>query len=98
MVENNNAGKFNSLSELLKHVDSEHAFHEDQSTSALNDNKYKCKWVKCSENFPKRQKHIKKQHTGQESDIFIKYLIQDQAKALVTPSKEIRWDPLVIKY
>ena len=49
-----NAGKFNSLSELLKHVDSEHAFHEDQSTSALNDKKYKCKWVKCSVEFPQK--------------------------------------------
>jgi ribosomal protein S15P/S13E len=52
-------------------------------------------------NFQKKtllQKHLRKQHTGQESDIFIKYLIQNQAKALVTPSKQMRWHPLVIKY
>jgi hypothetical protein len=52
-------------------------------------------------NAVKRQRNLgllRKQHTGQESDIFIKYLIQDQAKALVTPSKQMCWHPLVIKY
>ena len=96
-----NAGTFNSLSDLLKYVDSEHAFQEDQSASALIDKKYKCKWDKCHVEFQKKtllQNHLRKQHTGQESDIFIKYLIQDQAKALVTPSKQMRWHPLVIKY
>lgn len=96
-----NAGTFNSLSDLLKHVDSEHTFQEDQSASAPNDKKYLCKWDKCNVEFPKKtllQNHLRKQHTGQESDIFIKYLIQDQAKALVTPSKQMRWHPLVIKY
>ena len=32
-----NAATFNSLSELLKQVDSEHAVQEDQSASAPND-------------------------------------------------------------
>ena len=34
-----NAGTFNSLSALLNHVDSEHAFQQDQSASAPNDKK-----------------------------------------------------------
>ena len=75
-----NTCTFNSLSDLLKHVDSEHAFQEDQSASAPIDKKYKCKWDKCNVGFPKKillQKQIRKQHPGQESDIFIKYLIQD---------------------
>ena len=34
-----NTCTFNSLSELLKHVDSEHDFKEDRSAPAPNDNK-----------------------------------------------------------
>jgi hypothetical protein len=44
------------------------------------------------------QKHQRKQHTGEESAILIKYLIQDQAKAPVIPSEQMRWHSLVIKY
>ena len=58
--------------ELLKHFVSEHAFQEDQGESAPNDNK--CKWDKCNVEFLQKkillQKHLIKQHTGQESDIF----------------------------
>jgi hypothetical protein len=58
---------------LLKHVDSEHAFHADQSASALNDKKYKC-----NTEYTKTillHKLLSKRYTRQESDIFIKYLI-----------------------
>ena len=47
---------FNSLFELLKHVDCEHAFNEDQSAPVPSDNKiYKCKWDKCNVNFWKKK-------------------------------------------
>jgi hypothetical protein len=39
-----------------------------------------------------------KKHTGEEKDIFLKLLLIDQAKALVTPSKQMRWHPMVIKF
>jgi hypothetical protein len=85
-----NAGTFNSLSALLNYVDSEHAFQEDQSASAPNDKKYQCKWDNCNVEFPKKkkkllQKHLRKQHTGQESDIFIKYLISKTKQKLSSP-------------
>jgi len=38
-----------------------------------------------------------KKHTGEEKDFFFKLLLMDQAKALVTPSKQMRWHPMVIK-
>ena len=44
------------------------------------------------------QIHMRKQHTGKENNIFMKYLLQGQAKVLVTPSRQMKWHPLVIKY
>jgi hypothetical protein len=88
---------------VLKHVESEQTFQEDQSASAPNDNNItgNVHRINAIQNFPKKillQKHLRKQHTGQESNIFIKYLIQDQAKALIIPSKQMRLYSLGIKY
>ena len=98
-----NSGTLNSLSEVLNHVESEQTFQEDQSASAPNDNNItgNVHRINAIQNFPKKillQKHLRKQHTGQESNIFIKYLIQDQAKALIIPSKQMRLYSLGIKY
>jgi hypothetical protein len=39
-----------------------------------------------------------KKHTGEEKVILLKLLLMDQAKTLVTLSKQMRWHPMVIKF
>ena len=51
-----NTGTFNSLSELLKHVDAEHAFPEDQVHMPL-----------MIKNINENGINLRKQHTGRES-------------------------------
>ena len=61
---------------------------------------YACKWKKCTKTFTKiksLKSHIR-EHTGSASDIFLQTLIKDQATALTTPSRSMRWHPLVIKW
>ena len=42
--------------------------------------------------------HVAIEHTGSECDTFFITLLNDQAKALNTPSRQMRWHPLTLKW
>ncbi len=61
--------------------------------------KYTCEWLGCNKHFGEKKllhTHVA-EHTGSESDSFFITLLNDQAKALNMPSKQIRWQPLILK-
>ena len=43
------------------------------------------------------ERHLK-DHTGDTSDIFFEILLKDQAKALTTEARQMRWHPIVLKW
>ena len=45
----------------------------------------------------KKKNHIRS-NTGRETDIFLNFLLQEQAKSLNSTPKQMRWLPEVIKF
>ena len=64
------------------------------------DRQYFCKWKGCTKSYTKRrllENHIR-DHTGSMNDSFMELLLSDQAKAVTTKSRQMRWHPAVIKW
>ena len=96
-----NSSKFDSVSALIKHVFIDHIANQEQNDQPPIMKKYKCNWEKYTAGHFDKQDSLKnhvKKHTGEEKEFFLKLLLIDQAKALVTPSKQMRWHPMVIKF
>ena len=77
---------------LCSHIETQHVAPVDKD--------YVCKWDGCDKHFKKvnlMKRHFQS-HTGSTSDSFFKVLLADQAKALNTPSRQMKWHPLVIKW
>lgn len=90
--------KFETAELLQKHVSTCHM--PTVLDKAPINRTYQCKWIGCDKTFCKKKllkSHII-EHTGNESDTFFLTLLQDQAKALNMPSRQMRWHPLVLKW
>lgn len=71
----------------------------DDKISPMN-RVYSCHWDACAKKFGKKrllEEHLR-DHTGFSSDQFFAVLLNDQAKALTVPKRQMRWHPLVIKW
>ena len=91
--------QFPDLDILFEHICS-HIDCSSQSKLAPSQRSYLCKWENCEKKLTKQKtllNHIK-EHTGDIKDEFFKVLLTDQAKALTTPARQMRWHPLVIKW
>ena len=83
---------------LLGHIKSVHIKTVDD-VAPIN-RQYTCEWLGCNKHFGKKKllhTHVA-EHTGSESDTFFITLLNDQAKALNMPSKQMRWHPLILKW
>ena len=83
---------------LYSHV-KEHVPDPEANTAPV-DRVYVCMWKNCSKKFSKKGllHNYVHDHTGGMQDQFFEVLLKDQAKALTTPSRQMRWHPLVIKW
>ena len=89
---------FQDVKCLYSHV-KEHVPETEANTSPV-DRVYVCMWKNCSKKFSKKgllYNHVH-DHTGGMQDQFFEVLLKDQAKALTTPSRQMRWHLLVIKW
>ena len=83
---------------LYSHV-KEHVPDPEANTAPV-DRVYVCMWKNCSKKFSKKgllHNHVH-DYTGGMQDQFFEVLLKDQAKALTTPSRQMRWHLLVIKW
>ena len=88
---------FGSCEELLEHAKS-HVLTQDDQAPCLRI--YHCEWKDCGKTFGKKrllENHLIC-HTGDASTAFLEILLNDQAKALTTEARQMRWHPLVIKW
>ena len=84
--------------ELYQHVKG-HIKVTDDSIAPI-ERKYSCLWGTCDKTFSKKkilEEHLR-EHTGSSRDQFFPVLLNDQAKALTVPKRQMRWHPLVIKW
>ena len=91
-------GEFVSTEQLFDHIKQLHI--PPQVDVVPFNRQYVCKWLGCDKTFSKKKQlesHIVG-HTGSESDSFFLLLLQDQAKALNMPSRQMRWHPMVLKW
>ena len=90
--------EFVSTEQLFDHIKQ---LHIPPQVDVVPINKqYVCKWLGCDKTFSKKKQlesHIVG-NTGSESDSFFLLLLQDQAKALNMPSRQMRWHPMVLKW
>ena len=80
-------------SHAKSHIDS-------QGDIAPVDKEYICGWKGCTKKFANKklvERHLR-DHTGDISDTFFEILLKDQAKALTIEARQMRWDPIVIKW
>ena len=84
--------------ELYQHV-KEHIKVTDDSIAPM-ERKYSCLWGTCHETFSKKKilEEHSREHTGSSRDQFFPVLLNDQAKALTVPKRQMWWHPLVIKW
>ena len=77
---------------LCSHITTQHV--------APIERNYECLWDGCNKSFKKVRllKNHLRDHTGSTSDTFFKVLLADQAKALTSEARQMRWHPLVIKW
>lgn len=83
--------------ELYQHVKG-HIKGTDESIAPI-EGKYGCLWGTCDKTFSKKkilEEHLR-EHTGSSRDQFFPVLLNNQAKALTVPKRQMRWHPLVIK-
>ena len=91
--------KFEDVEDLYRHCKS-HIEHINTAEIAPVDRQYFCKWKGCTKSYTKRrllENHIR-DHTGSMNDSFMELLLSDQAKAVTTKSRQMRWHPAVIKW
>ena len=91
--------QFENVETLYVHC-KQHIERIDTSKIAPKDKTYPCKWNGCSKKYAKLkllEQHIR-DHTGRLNDDFLEILLTDQAKALNTEPRQMRWHPLVIKW
>ena len=92
--------EFCSKELLMRHIKECHLSTVEQSDKAPIKRHYKCEWLGCCKEFGKKKlllNHLE-EHIGSESDLFFLTLLKDQAKALIVPSRQMRWHPLIIKW
>ena len=90
---------FCQVEDLFTHIVKQHIPDTEVDKCPI-DRSYVCKWKKCTKKF-KSIKLLKNhiiEHSGDSADAFLTVLLKDQAKALTTPSRSMRWHPLVIKW
>ena len=91
--------KFENVEELYCHC-KEHIDKLDTAVIAPVNREYSCNWKDCNKTYKKLkvlQNHLR-DHTGDAKDEFLEILLKDQAKALNTPTKQMRWHPTVIQW
>ena len=91
--------KFEDVEDLYRHCKS-HIEHIDTAEIAPVDRQYFCKWRGCTKSYTKRrllENHLR-DHTGSMNDSFMEILLSDQAKAVTTKPRQMRWHPAVIKW
>ena len=67
----------------------------DTASVAPIERDYQCQWEKCDKHFGKLKllhNHLR-EHTGYIKDELMEILLKDQAMALQTPAKQMRWQP-----
>ena len=87
------------MEDLYRHCKS-HIEHVDTSIIGPINRCYTCKWRECKKSYKKRkllENHLR-EHTGNIQDKSLEVLLSDQAKALSTESRKMRWHPAVIKW
>ena len=90
---------FEDVEDLYRHCKS-HVEHVDTSKIAPIDREYECKWRGCTKSYRKLrllENHLR-DHTGSMNDSFLEILLSDQAKAVTTESRQMRWHPAVIRW
>eukprot|EP00112_Aurelia_sp_Birch-Aquarium-sp1_P004779 Seg1542.3 transcript_id=Seg1542.3/GoldUCD/mRNA.D3Y31 product="Transposable element P transposase" protein_id=Seg1542.3/GoldUCD/D3Y31 len=88
---------FDSCEELYEHARSHVGIDDGIAPSFRN---YQCQWPSCGKEFKKKrliEKHLV-QHTGDARTHFLEILLKDQAKALNTDARQMRWHPLIIRW
>ena len=90
--------EYSTAEELHSHCAVDHAHNTGDSSPVGR--KYTCSWYECGRKFRKYAHIVNhlRDHTGQDKDYFLKILLEDQAKALSCPAKQMRWHPKVIQW
>ncbi len=86
--------------EILYEHAKQHIEKNDTATIAPINRRYHCSWETCDKNYSKLKllhNHLR-EHTGYAKDELLEVLLKDQATALNTPAKQMRWHPLVIQW
>ena len=90
---------FENVEELYVHCKT-HIERLDTSEIAPINRQYCCHWKDCSKRYAKLkllENHLR-EHTGNLQDSFLEVLLRDQATAINTEAKQMRWHPLVIRW
>ena len=90
---------FEDVEDLYRHCKT-HIEHVDTNKIAPVDRQYHCKWRGRKKTYGKLkllENHIR-EHTGSMTDNFLEILLADQAEAVTTESRQMRWHPAVIRW
>ena len=91
--------RFENVELLYVHC-KEHVERVDTTTVAPIEREYKCHWEGCFKHFTKLKlinNHLR-EHTRYAKDELMEILLRDQANALNTSPKQMRWHPMVIQW
>ena len=91
--------RFENVELLYDHC-KQHIERVDIITTAPIEREYKCHWEGCCKHFTKIKlihNHLR-EHTRYAKDELMEVLLRDQAKALNTSPKQMRWHPMVIQW
>ena len=91
--------KFENVEILFEHS-KQHIEKINTIETAPINRSYRCLWETCNKQYNKLkllQSHLR-DHTGFAKDELMEILLKDEAKALNTPAKQMRWHPLVIQW
>ena len=87
------------INALISHVTTTHIARQEDSSQLRP--VYTCQWEGCSHAPFHKRSHIESHivtHTGREEDSLFALMMADQAKAVVTPSNQMRWHPVVLRW